>query len=113
LVTYKLRDFWYERKRKAKTYTIENELLAWNDMVVWKDFRLSYISETVWVDYTQHVMSTFHLTIIVQCGEPAPTPACSKILLPRTSAVHSIHFACEADGKIIFITFIFLFVIFL
>jgi hypothetical protein len=35
----------------------ERELLGWNDVIFWKDFRPSYISEDVWVEYIQHVMS--------------------------------------------------------
>jgi hypothetical protein len=35
----------------------ENELPAWNDTVVWEDFRLSYISEAIWMEYIQQMKS--------------------------------------------------------
>jgi hypothetical protein len=45
-----LRDFWYKAQKKAKKYMKERELLGWNDMVVWKDFKPPYILEVVWVE---------------------------------------------------------------
>jgi len=39
----------------------ERELLGLNDVILGKDFRPPYISEAVWAEYVQHVMST-HFT---------------------------------------------------
>ena len=39
------------RKRKQVNMQKKKELLSLNDMTLWKDFRLSYISEVVWVEY--------------------------------------------------------------
>jgi hypothetical protein len=52
-----LRDFWYETQKKAKKYARDNSLQGWNDVAVWRDFRLSYILEDIWPQYIQHVMS--------------------------------------------------------
>jgi hypothetical protein len=38
-------------KEKPKKYTKERELPGWKDVVVWKDVRLSYVSEAVWAEY--------------------------------------------------------------
>jgi hypothetical protein len=52
----RLCDFWYEAQKKAKKYTRDNGLQGWNNVVVCKDFRLSYISKDIWVQYIHHVM---------------------------------------------------------
>jgi len=44
--------------KKVKKYVKEKELLGWNDEAVWKELRSSYVSETVWMEYIQHVAST-------------------------------------------------------
>jgi hypothetical protein len=56
-VSCRLRDFWYEAKKKARKYVRENSLPGWNDMAVWKDFKPLYIIEDTWAEYIQHVMS--------------------------------------------------------
>jgi len=50
--------FCTRRKRKQKQHTRESKLPSWNDVTVWKNFRLLYILEAIWADYIQHVMST-------------------------------------------------------
>jgi hypothetical protein len=67
LITYKLRDFWYEAQKKANTYTREREIPAWNDMAIWKNFRPPYISKAIWADYIQH-MTSAHFTRGSQSG---------------------------------------------
>jgi hypothetical protein len=52
----RLRDFWYETQKKAKKYARDNSLQGWNDVAVWRDFRLPYILEDIWPQYIQHVM---------------------------------------------------------
>ena len=53
----RLRDFWYESKKKAKKPTRDRGLQGWNDMAVWRDFKLIYIPEDKWLRYLEHVMS--------------------------------------------------------
>jgi hypothetical protein len=38
----------YEAQNKVKKYAKEKKLLGWNDVAVWKDFRLLYVSKAVW-----------------------------------------------------------------
>jgi hypothetical protein len=40
----------YEAQNKVKKYAKEKKLLGWNDVAVWKDFRLLYISNAVWAE---------------------------------------------------------------
>jgi hypothetical protein len=56
-VSYRLCDFWYEAKKKAKKYAKERELSGWKNVTVWKNSRPPYISEVVWVEYIHHVIS--------------------------------------------------------
>jgi hypothetical protein len=35
----------------------ERELLGWKNVKVWKDFRPLYVSDAVWIEYIQQVMS--------------------------------------------------------
>jgi hypothetical protein len=44
-------------KKKTKKYDKKNALPGWNDMVVWKNFRLSYILEDTWAEHIQHSQS--------------------------------------------------------
>ena len=44
----------YKRKQKNMR---KKELSIWNDLAVWKDFILVYMSKAVWKEYIQHMMS--------------------------------------------------------
>ena len=73
------------KHKKSKKYAKESDLLGWNDVTVWKDFKPPYISETVWVEYIRELESAnslFHYHTHWQ--------------------LHSVCFICEADGKIFF-----------
>jgi len=63
----------------------------WNDIAVWKDFRLPYILENLWVEYIQHVMSE-HFTRRSQSGTGTEADKFT-IWLPRTPVApfHSFH----------------------
>ena len=50
--------FAVRHKRNPKNIRKESDLLVWNDVTVWKDFRPPYTSETVLAKYIPHVMST-------------------------------------------------------
>jgi hypothetical protein len=39
----RLRDFWYEEQKNEKKNTRDKGLQGWNDVVVWRDFKLIYI----------------------------------------------------------------------
>jgi hypothetical protein len=51
-----LRDFWYDTK-KTKRYARDNGLEGWNEVAVWQEFKLSFISGDIWMQYIEHVMS--------------------------------------------------------
>jgi len=53
----RLRDFWYESRKKAKKTTRDRGLQGWNDVVVWRDFKSIYILEDIWPHYLEHVTS--------------------------------------------------------
>jgi hypothetical protein len=53
----RLRDFWYEAQKKAKTTARNRGLQGWNDMAVWRNFKLIYIPEDIWPHYLEHVTS--------------------------------------------------------
>jgi hypothetical protein len=40
--------FGMKRRKKAKKYARDNSLQGWNDVAVWRDFRLPYILEDIW-----------------------------------------------------------------
>jgi len=41
----------------AKKYARDNDLQGWNDVVVWRDFKLPYIPRDIWLQYIEHVTS--------------------------------------------------------
>jgi hypothetical protein len=49
--------FGMNHKKKAKTYARDNSLQGWNDVAVWRDFKLPYILGDIWPQYIQHVTS--------------------------------------------------------
>jgi hypothetical protein len=55
----RLRDFWYESRKKAKKTARDRGLQGWNDVAVWRDFNFKpiYILEDVWSHLLEHVMS--------------------------------------------------------
>jgi len=60
LISYygsRLRDFWYESQKNAKKTARDRGLQGWNDVAVWRDFKLIYIPEDIWPRYLEHVMS--------------------------------------------------------
>jgi len=44
-------------KKKAKKYARDNSLEGWNEVVVWREFKPSFISGDIWTQYIEHVMS--------------------------------------------------------
>lgn len=54
---YRLCDYWYERRKKQKTYVKERYLPGWKDVAVWRDFRSMYVLEAIWAEYIQHMTS--------------------------------------------------------
>ena len=53
----RLRDFWYEAQKKAKKTARDRGLQGWNNVAVWRDFKLIYIPEDIWPRYLEHVTS--------------------------------------------------------
>jgi hypothetical protein len=53
----RLRDFWYEAQKKAKTNARDNDFQGWNDVAVWKDFKQLYIPRDIWLQYVEHMIS--------------------------------------------------------
>jgi hypothetical protein len=53
----RLRDFWYEAQKKAKKTARDKGLQGWNDVAVWKDFKLIYIPTDLWSHYLEYVSS--------------------------------------------------------
>ena len=84
-----MRDFGTRCKRNPKNVK-EWELLGWNDMVVWKDFRSCLMRQ---------------LIVTIRCGKSEPT--CSRFHYLVHQWLRSFHFAYEVDGMIFFITSIF------
>jgi len=54
----RLRDFWYEAQKKAKKTTRDKGLQGWNDVAVWRDFKLIYIRQI----YGRTILSTCRLS---------------------------------------------------
>jgi len=52
-----LRDFWYETQKMAKQTARDRGFQGWNDVAVWRDFKLIYIPEDIWPHYLEHMMS--------------------------------------------------------
>jgi hypothetical protein len=52
-----LRDFWYEAQKKEKKTARDRGFEGWNDVAVWRDFKLIYIPENIWPHYLEHVTS--------------------------------------------------------
>jgi hypothetical protein len=46
------------RRKESQKYVKVRELSGWKNMTVWKDFRLSYISEAIWAVYIQQMTFT-------------------------------------------------------
>ena len=53
----RLRDFWYEAQKKAKKTARDRGLQGWNNVAVWRDFKLIYIPEDIRRRYLEHMMS--------------------------------------------------------
>jgi len=51
----RLRDFLYEAQKKIKNTARDNGLQGWNDVAVWRDFKLMYIPADIWPYYLEHV----------------------------------------------------------
>jgi hypothetical protein len=49
--------FTMKRRKKPKKYARDNSLQGWNDLAVWRDFRLPYIPKNIWPQYIHQVMS--------------------------------------------------------
>jgi hypothetical protein len=49
--------FGMKHKKKAKTNVRDNDLQGWNDVAVWRDFKLLYILADIWPQYIEHVTS--------------------------------------------------------
>jgi hypothetical protein len=53
-----LRDFLYDvKKKKTKRYARDNGLEGWNEVAVWWEFKLPFISGDIWTQHIEHVMS--------------------------------------------------------
>jgi hypothetical protein len=52
-----LRDFWYDKQKKAKRYARDNDLEGWNEVVVWREFKPPFISGDIWTQYIEHMTS--------------------------------------------------------
>ena len=91
-------------KRKKEKYAIESELPAWNDVVVWKDFRSPYISEVVWAKYIQHVTSV-HFMQRSQSDAENRHRHVHEFVTTHTDYSMLFFFACKADDKICFFFF--------
>jgi len=63
----RLRDFLYESQKKAKKTARDSGLQGWNDVAVWRDFKLIYIPEDIWSRYLEHVPSE-RITWLSQSG---------------------------------------------
>jgi hypothetical protein len=44
-------------QKKTKRYARDNGLEGWNEVAVWQEFKLSFISGDIWMQYIEHVMS--------------------------------------------------------
>jgi hypothetical protein len=49
--------FGMNHKKKAKKTARDRVLQGWNDVAVWRDFKLIYIPEDIWPRYLEHVTS--------------------------------------------------------
>ena len=45
------------KKRQKKKNARDNGLQGWNDVAVWRDFKLLYILTDIWPQYLEHVTS--------------------------------------------------------
>ena len=80
---------------KSKKYAREIALPGWNDVTIWKDFRPPYIPENIWAKYIS-ISHDGHIPM------QEPESANSRFNYHAHRQLCSIHFACEADGKIYF-----------
>ena len=46
-----------QKKKKAKRYARDNGLEDWNEVAVWQEFKLSFISGDIWTQYIDHETS--------------------------------------------------------
>jgi hypothetical protein len=78
----------------------KSDLPGWNNVAVWKDFRPSYISDTIWAEYIQHVTSVRFM----QWYSPMWGTGAGKFMvsLLRTPAAPFCFLVCDADCKIFF-----------
>ena len=53
----RLHDFLYESQKKAKNTARDKGLQGWNDVAVWRDFKMIYIPTDIWPHYLEHVTS--------------------------------------------------------
>jgi hypothetical protein len=53
----RLRDFWYETKKKSKRYAKDNGFEGWNEVAVWQEFKPPFILGKIWTAYIEHVTS--------------------------------------------------------
>ena len=44
-------------KKKAKRYASDNGLEGLNEVVVWQEFKLTFILDDIWTTYIEHVTS--------------------------------------------------------
>jgi hypothetical protein len=50
-------DVWYDTRKKLKRHARENGLEGWNEVAVWREFKLPFISGDIWTAYIEHVTS--------------------------------------------------------
>jgi len=94
-----LRDFWYETQKKAKKPARDRGFQGWNDVAIWRDFKLIYIPEDIWPHYLEHMMSE-RFTQRSQSGAGNRNRPIHGLMTTHTGG--SVSFAAHAkmDGKI-------------